>query len=366
MKLSDLREAITPTGPAKIPTGGRGSILNPAHSPSAYYEGDPERFDFKAQKKNYEAVKTALARAGKKLSYIGVARSATGPDTFVATGPGVVWQKYVPADPQGSMNMIYINGIKIKLGDFLSSTPEEQDAILGGKKSDAILLLKKDVIEYVKTLVKETDKAGIEKSFATNQKAITRMVYNVVQYNPDILATVEECEKLLAAKGVVIPWFTKDAVIKKSISAILDHLAENLCYYKASVVQHTIDRFVQKGVNINIGMVLAKKDIIIKTMLRITRDNVGNISTMSVAHILEKILELKKLADWPELDVIKKSLVAYLIAEKESVIKILLKSIQDVINHNYDQQNVTNKVNILAQVLDWPELSIMKRSLSNM
>lgn len=365
MKISDLKEAITPKGPAKITTGGRGSIANPAHSPSAYYEGDPAKFDFKAQKKNYEALKAALARSGKKLDYIGVARSATGPDTFVATGPGIVWQKYVPNNPQGAMNMIYINGVKLKLGDFLAHTPDGQVAVLGGLKSDVMLLLKKDVGGYVQTLVKETDKAGIEESFKRNKKVITRLVHNIVEYKPDILGTIGECEKLLASKGVRIPWFTKEVLIEKSMPKILKHLAEKLCYYNASVVQHGINEFAQHGVDISMDKVLTQKETIIKILLTTMKNSASRLQ-YDYTYILPRINDLKEMADWPELNVMKRSIASMLTSQKETVIRDLLTRIKEAIGYEHYLRDILSNIKTLKQAVDWPELDAMKRSISSM
>lgn len=367
MRISDLNEAINPKGPEKIPTGGRGSIANPAHSPSAYYEGDPAKFDFKAQKRNYEAIKAALARSGKKLNYIGVARSASGPDTFVATGPGVVWQKYVPNDPQGSMNMIYINGVKLKVSSFVSSSPAEQDTVLGGKKSDAILLQKKDLSGYVKALVKEANKAGIEESFEKNQKEIIGLIYDSVAYQPEILKTVEECENLLASMGVKIPWFTKEEMIKKSTPKIAKHLAVDLCHQTARI-QDQIDKFAQYGFDLDIDKVLmTEKDFIIKTLLVIMKTDRAY-EENDYTFILSTIMDLRKLVDWTELDTMKSSIVASLTSKKEVVIRNLLKRIKESIDirDSYYLNDISRKVNVLKQAVDWPELDAMQRSLSAM
>ena len=154
MKLSDLKYISEATGPARFDTGaGKTTVPNPAHMSTVKYEGDPAGYNFGPQKKNYDAIKAALARQGKKLNYIGVAVSAAGPDTFVATAPNFIWVKYVAASPQGGQNDVYVNGVKMHTSSFVGADPATQDQWLGSDPAKLVLQTSGgDLISYAKKL----------------------------------------------------------------------------------------------------------------------------------------------------------------------------------------------------------------------
>ena len=154
MRLSDLKYISEATGPARFATGaGKSTVPNPAHMSTVKYEGDPAGYDFGPQAKNYNAIKVALARNGKKLEYVGVAKSIAGPDTFVATAPGFIWVKYVAASPQGGQNYVFVNGVKMNASAFIGSKPETQDKWLGSDPAALVLQTSgDDLISYAKKL----------------------------------------------------------------------------------------------------------------------------------------------------------------------------------------------------------------------
>lgn len=135
MRLHELAERISkPSGPERFVTGiGKATIPNPAHTKEASYEGDPEGYDFGPQRRSYEAIKAALARAGMRFDYIGAAKTGPRRDRFVATAPGLMWYKY-----DSSGNELFINGARMLTSDFVGSTPEEQDAILKSDPADLV------------------------------------------------------------------------------------------------------------------------------------------------------------------------------------------------------------------------------------
>ena len=154
MRLSDLKHISEAKGPARFATGaGKSTVPNPAHMSTVKYEGDPAGYDFGPQTKNYNAIKVALARNGKKLEYVGVAKSIAGPDTFVATAPDFIWVKYVAESPQGGQNYVFVNGVKMNASAFIGSKPETQDQWLGSDPAALVLQTSgDDLISYAKKL----------------------------------------------------------------------------------------------------------------------------------------------------------------------------------------------------------------------
>lgn len=301
-----MNEGITPKGPRKIPTGGRGSINNPAYDQGAYYEGDPAGFDFKAQRKNHESLKAALARAGKKLEYIAVARSPSGPDTFVATAPGVVWQKYVPNDPQGAQNNIYIRGVKIKFSSFFALEPDQQDKVLSGNMAEAVLYMNGDLFKYMELLSTESPEA-IKASLEENKKNLLDMIVNTLKYGTKgigAMRDIKKCSDMLSAKGVEVPWLTVPAFIKLVKRHYQERVRNELLAWPRSAFD-TAKKCRENGIDIDaMRMLTSKKHDIIKSILSSIKDNGGRASIT----VQSNVGYLQSLVDWPELAIIQRSI----------------------------------------------------------
>ena len=215
MKIQHLlTEAIeNPKGPAKIPTGsGKTGIDNPAHAETAYYEGDPDQFNFGAQARNYQALKTALARSGKQFNYIAVASSPLGRDTFVAVAPNIVWYKYESSSPAAGQNILYVNGVKTKTTDFISKTAEQQAAMLIADPAH-IKLEKQDVFGYLSTLAKsERSAEQILAEISSRKDTIFKLVKHQMVYSPKESTKLQTINKLLAKKAALPQWLTFNAV----------------------------------------------------------------------------------------------------------------------------------------------------------
>ena len=270
MKLTDLPHLSEATGPAKIPTGsGKSTIANPAHSSGSYYEGDPANFDFGAQRRNYQALNTALTRNGKKLNYIGVSRAASGRDTFVATAPGVVWYKYEGSNPQSGQNILYINGVKDKFTSFMALSPEEQDKKLSASPA-ALSLQKGDVVGYINALAASDAPANtVVDSLNQNKDLILQRIATELLNYPKNISKVKTFNKALASKGALLPWLTVDEVLKAiqptiskrlfddflnwpsidSIKRIKSAIAVGLLFdmsYMQELTNNNVDKFVER------------------------------------------------------------------------------------------------------------------------
>lgn len=301
MRAIDLIEAIQPKGPRKIPTGGRGSINNPAYDQGAYYEGDPAGFDFKAQRKNYENLKAALARVGKKLEYIAVARSPSGPDTFVATAPGVVWQKYIATDQQSAQNNIYISGKKFQLSRFVGLPLDQQDIVLGGGKAEINLFISKDPFTYVAELVKNSKGPEINAALTKHRKLITDLIVDNLQWNEDKARDLKASVELLKANGVSLPWFNMQKFVRIALPRICKRMAEYMAAYPLGAIEQ-IKSYNENGIRIDVKELLdeSKHDIIRQLLLDIKRGQ----SVLNTVNILQKMV------DWPELAAMRKSLLS--------------------------------------------------------
>lgn len=241
MKISQiLPEAIeNPKGPAKIPTGaGKTALDNPAHSDTAYYEGNPEQFDFGAQKRNYAALKAALARSGKQFNYIAVARSPLGRDTFIATAPGVLWYKYESGSPQAGQNILYVNGVKTKTTDFIAKTPEQQAAMLVADPAH-IKLEKRDIFGYLSSLAKsERTAEQILAEITPRKDFILELIAYQLQHFPKESVKLQTVNKLLAKKSALPQWLAFDSV-RQAIQPIL---ANNIVKNLDSIASYAYDR----------------------------------------------------------------------------------------------------------------------------
>lgn len=133
--------------PEKLPTGAGTMIQNPYFKQPMItrYAGAPEGFNWKIQQPNYDKLKEALARNGKKIGavfactfvghkghYGGEFKTFT---TFAAstTDGSVVWYKYEGGTVASGTNNIYVHGKKMKLSHFLMFTSRTQDMKLRGE-----------------------------------------------------------------------------------------------------------------------------------------------------------------------------------------------------------------------------------------
>ena len=117
------------------------------HSPGAtQYSGKPEKYTFsKVQQKNYDMLSSILARNGMKFKHIDARtyparRSYLAPNrndpkpffltSFIVKSPALEWIKYEGGTAGGGQNHVKINGKKMKLTEFLSLPPKQQDALI--------------------------------------------------------------------------------------------------------------------------------------------------------------------------------------------------------------------------------------------
>ncbi len=231
MKISQIpQEKIdNPKGPARIPTGaGKSTIDNPAHSDSAFYEGDPDQYDFGAQKRNYQALKAALARNGKKFDYLAVTRSPLGRDMFVATAPGIVWYKYESGSPQAGQNILYVNGVKTKTTDFIAKKLEDQDAMLVADAS-TIKLGKGDALGYLAELGKsEKTAAQILSEVEPRKDRLIEIIAVQLMNDPANISKVRTINKLLAKKSALPKWLVAETLLNSIQPQIAKRITESV------------------------------------------------------------------------------------------------------------------------------------------
>ena len=223
-RRAEIDEAVpTAKGPAKIPTGGGPSVANPAHMRSVKYEGDPAKFDFGLQKRNYDIISAALARQNKKLEYIGVARSAAGPDIFVATAPGVVWYKYVGTNPQSGQNYMYINGAKVKTSWFVTQNPSMQDRILTSDKVGVTLLFTDKLQDIIRAFGNARDPSALDGHKA---QIISKILDMIKSGNSWFNGTDEAMQCVVALKAAGVKW-PELAILDRSLKFEISRNKEN-------------------------------------------------------------------------------------------------------------------------------------------
>ena len=101
---------------------------------SLSFEGSVNNYSWKHQLNNYTRIQEVLKRNGTGLLAVA---SATYPadrgklTCFVSISQDgkIVWYKYEGWAVGGGSNHIYINGLKMKLTDFLAGTKEQQDSL---------------------------------------------------------------------------------------------------------------------------------------------------------------------------------------------------------------------------------------------
>ena len=124
------------------------------HSPGAtQYSGKPDAYTFsKVQQKNYDMLSSILARNGMKFTHIDAVtypgeRAYNAPNrndpkpffltSFIVKSPALEWIKYEGGTAGGGQNLVKINSKKMKLTEFLSLPPKQQDALLQGQQGVA-------------------------------------------------------------------------------------------------------------------------------------------------------------------------------------------------------------------------------------
>jgi len=128
-----------------------GSIYSPG---ATQYSGKPDTYTFsKVQQNHYDTLSSILARNGMKFTHIDAMtyparRSYLAPNrndpkpffltSFIVKSPALEWIKYEGGTAGGGQNLVTINGKKMKLTEFLSLPPKQQDALLQAKPTVAV------------------------------------------------------------------------------------------------------------------------------------------------------------------------------------------------------------------------------------
>jgi len=344
MKISEI--ITEATGPERIHVGGKRTIPNPAYMPSVKYEGDPSGYNFGAQQKYFDEFSTALARNGQKFTYIGVAKSKAGPDTFVVISPTLIWQKYEGYSPGGGTNNVYALGNKIKATDFIKFDKQKQDMLLSGTSSiesfEQALLSEKNVSKYIKGLLNSNfDKAEIIKSLEKNKELILKIFTGMILYSfhdrPELLKTINNLIKSVQKYGINLNWLTLSYWLENDLFPSLEKPPNMSTYFIRNMeilvrqlpeskelvanflnsiagtlilviindqygkFSENLMRLVNLGFHYN-GLDHHKKDII-KAILTSMTKNIDN------SKILDSIIALQKSGiEWPELTTIKNSI----------------------------------------------------------
>ncbi len=133
--------------PERIGTGVKNQTIAFPHDAGVF---DPKTFDFKRQTENYKKLSAILAKYHVKFDVVGVTikdrypcwREKHPPEGavithFVAyvsgneTTPLFIWQKYESGAVGSGQNVVYVNGQKFKMADFLSLSESMLDEVFG-------------------------------------------------------------------------------------------------------------------------------------------------------------------------------------------------------------------------------------------
>lgn len=346
MKISQiLQEKIdNPKGPARIPTGaGKSAIDNPAHSDSAFYEGDPDQYDFGAQKRNYQALKTALARNGIKFNYLAVTRSPLGRDMFVATAPGIVWYKYESGSPQAGQNILYVKGVKTKTTDFIAKSPQDQDAMLASDPS-TIKLGKGDAIGYLGELAKsEKTSAQILSEIEPRKDRLIEIITAQLLYEPANVSKIRTLNKLLAKKSALPQWLVTDSLLNTIQPQIAKRVLENLSW--PSWIRDTLAAFEKFGLVTTYDYLSQELDAKIEEV----REKIRKSIRMSFVDSVNKLFDFFKHIGYDSSK----------INVKEIAQSIPIKHLESTV-----EPGPTNQTGNLTKVIkDWMQLGVPKQNI---
>ena len=391
-RRAEIDEAVpTAKGPAKIPTGGGPSVANPAHMRSVKYEGDPAKFDFGLQKRNYDIISAALARQNKKLEYMGVARSAAGPDIFVATAPGVVWYKYVGTNPQSGQNYMYINGAKVKTSWFVTQNPSMQDRILTSDRIGVTLMFSDKLLEIIRALGTAGDPKVFDQHKTQFISKILRMIHDGAEFDY-WFDEVMQCVASLKASGVKWPELTTlDRSLKFEIKRKRDNdipmignnginetdeqtdnetSEQRMLRRMARGIINRLDRDFQNG-----DMYVANRSLMdaveaIKTYKFTPDDFKGHVLPPDFAHhfldwIRKNIMYLTTthymvhiLTFAAETKIAQPRVVSILETEKRYIVRYLLQ----LVKHEFPGEAGRNIQQLISLGIDWPELAMISKS----
>ena len=341
------------TGPKMIATGA-GKIKNPAHSDDAKYEGSPDAYDFGPQKANYDALKALLAQHGSRLTYLAVERSAEGPDTLVATGPGVVW--YKKTQWGGGGNWIWINGVKSNLSAVLKLSPAAQDALFTAPQSQVIKATKGKPLAYVKALVADGARG---QQLRTEVDSVSDEIVNdvaiTVSYKPEKLLVYRRLiSRLEHDSGTKLHSLGPQRVIDKAMPMLINQLIGNL-RWDTDRFEYLLNTYEANGIKVwpnDIKREITKQWDKIRELLY-DPDNIMDGRSIIMCRRLRN-LGIKT----PDTD--EKNQMQLITGNKTIIIKSLLARIREGTAYL-----VKPKIERLKHAgVTWPELDVMLKSLN--
>jgi len=352
--IDTIRQLGEAAGPKMIATGA-GKIKNPAHSDDVKYEGSPDAYDFGPQKANYDALKALLARNGKRLTYLAVERSTEGPDTLVATGPGVVWFKKTQWG--GGGNWVWINGVKSNLSTVLKLSPAAQDALFTAPQSQAIKATKGKPLAYVKALVADgVTGRQLRSEVDSVADQIVGDLAKTLSYNADKLSVYRRfISRLEHDSGTKLSSLDPQLVIDKAMPMLMQHLIGNL-RWDSNRFENLLKSYKDNGIKIwpnDIKAEILKQWSEIQQQLHDV-DNIMDGRSMTIGRRLRGFG-----IDSPEIE--EKNLQQQLQDNKAKIIKNLLSRLRD--GHI---SLVKPKIDRLKQFgVTWPELDVMLKSINS-
>jgi uncharacterized protein (DUF952 family) len=351
--IDSIQQLGEAAGPKMIATGA-GKIKNPAHGSDAKYEGSPDAYDFGPQKANYDALKALLARNGKRLTYLAVERSSEGPDTLVATGPGVVWFKKTQWG--GGGNWVWINGVKSNLSTVLKLSPAAQDALFTAPQSQAIKATKGKPLAYVKALVADgVTGQQLRSEVDSVADQIVGDLARTLSYNADKLSVYRRfISRLEHDSGTKLSSLDPQLVIDKAMPMLMQHLIGHL-RWDSNRFENLLKSYNDNGIKIwpnDIKAEILKQWSEIQQQLHDV-DNIMDGRSMTIGRRLRGFG-----IDSPEID--EKNLQQQLQDNKAKIIKNLLSRFRD--GHI---SLVKPKIDRLKQFgVTWPELDVMLKSIN--
>lgn len=364
-------------GPRLIKLGDGNTILNPAHGPGEMtYSGDPEGYVFKDKKakQEYDKIADALQKAGKKLQYLGAGQSKQpNRDSFVATGPGLVWVYIVGERPGSLTDVTYVKGVPVQTSRFRWEWAGmvKTDRTLNGDKIDAIWSRSRTPDTFLSNIhkLKFDDKKFKKIADRYKDDFLKFIVSHLATFNSYNNRPANSTIEYLTNRGVKWPELSTGWIAEKTIPHLIKILSRSINEALAhrhstphpnEAIRALINRFAHddaaKSV-LSTAMTGVKKDLevfFVDYMINDPRnmeyavglmDQLRNLGIVDIGPFDDPAGELE--------------------ARKDHVLVMLLKKMKTA-KDPWDYDSIRGIIGHLRSIgLDWPELKAIEKSLNS-
>jgi hypothetical protein len=361
MRLKDI--ILEAKGPAKISTGGKGFIANPAHARNVAYEGDPAYYRFEMQQKNYDKLLEILKRNGLKFEYLAAAIAPSGLMTFVVTAPGLVWYRYGANNPVGAQNVVYVRGVKMNTSSFVGMSTVKQDHMLSNKTNtlDAELVADSDVAAYIKRLLTSGMSSDeIENKLIENKDKILDILnYCVSLYigYADPLKCVNDVITIAKKHNIKLPWLDINVFRQKAGKKVTEQILYDIPTSLDGAASR-LELIINKKLPIDTDAIIDKLN---KNKNKISKRLANDVLRW---HDMSPIKKLKVFCDlgvsWLDIDVL--DLNKLFNDEKRNIIVSMLSNIKRTTE--YSLSDILRRIQTLREAnINWPELDAIESSV---